>query len=90
MPVADIINAVIPTYTSHTAYDNYRIRYLALIPDGCDMMASHQPDWNSHVIRHTLVQLFTKPTAAFLDDENFTGHLIHLLRHYIIKFGFGI
>jgi hypothetical protein len=76
MPVADILNAVTHTYSTHAAYDNYHIRYLVLIPDSCNMMASHPPVYNAHVTCHKLVKLFTKCTAAILDDENLTGDLM--------------
>jgi hypothetical protein len=86
--VADIINAVTHTYTTHVAYDNYRIRCLALIPDGCNVIASHTPDCNAHVIHHKLVKLFTKSTAAIPDDDNLTGDLISATFGYNIRFWF--
>jgi hypothetical protein len=74
--VADINNPVMQTYTTGAAFDNYRIRYLAFIPDGFNMVASHTLDCNTHAIHHKLVKLFTKSTAALFDDDNLTGDLI--------------
>jgi hypothetical protein len=78
------------TYTTHAVRDNYRIRYLALIPDGCNVMASHTLDCNAHVIHHKLVQLFTKSTAGIIDDENLIGDLISATLGYEIRFWVGI
>jgi hypothetical protein len=76
MPVADIINAVIHTYRTHVAYDTYHIRNIALIPDGCKMMALDKPNCYAHVIRHKLVTLFTKSTEAILDDDYTTNNFV--------------
>jgi hypothetical protein len=90
MPVADIINAVIHTYSTHAAYDNYHIRHLVLIPDSCNMMALHPPNCNTHVIPHKLVKLFTKSTAAILDDDCMTNNLMSTPLDYDFSFWVGM
>jgi hypothetical protein len=89
-PVAGIINAIIYTYSTRAAYDNCHIRYLVLIPDSCIVMALHPPNCNTHVILHKLVTLFTKPTAAILDDDYMTNNFMSASLDYDFPFWVGI